>query len=126
MGQGLLFCWILSAEVMNHGETPARRALRENSVAASEAVQRSLPQTLQYLKQEKFITANQLDGIITTGGVSAAYKAGQALSAVEVKVDSGNDPVKGREWLETFLKILRRQDIGEEAVAGEIAKLYGE
>ena len=111
---------------MNHGETPARRALRENSVAASEAVQRSLDKILQYLKQEKFITANQLDGIITTGGVSAAYKAGQALSAVEVKVDSGNDPVKGREWLETFLKILRRQDIGEEAVAGEIAKLYGE
>ncbi|CAI8044532.1 Carbonic anhydrase 1 [Geodia barretti] len=61
---------------------------------------------------------------ITTGGVSAACKAGQALSAVKVKVDSGNDPVKGREWLETFLKILRREDIGEEAVAGEIAKFY--
>jgi hypothetical protein len=100
--------------------------LRENSVAASGAVQRSLDKILQYLKQEKFITPNQFGGIITTGGVSAAYKAGQALSAVEVKVDSGNDPVKGREWLETFLKILRRQDIGEEAVAGEIAKLYGE
>ena len=45
---------------------------------------------------------------------------------MKVKVDSGNDPVKGREWLETFLKILRREDIGEEAVAGEIAKFYGE
>ena len=111
---------------MNHGETPARRALRENSVAASEAVQRSLPLILQYLKQEKFITGNQLDGILTTSGVSASYKAGQALGAVEAKVDSGNDPVKGGEWLETFLKILRRQDIGEEAVAKEIAKLYGE
>ena len=45
---------------------------------------------------------------------------------MKVKVDSGNDPVKGREWLEAFLNILRREDIGEEAVAGEIAKFYGE
>ena len=111
---------------MNYrGETPARRALRESTVAASGAVQRSLPQILQYLKQEKFMTANQMSEILTMSGVGAAHKAGQALSSVEVKVDSGNDPNKGRQWLEMFLKILRRQDIGEEDVAKEIAKLYG-
>ena len=111
---------------MNHGETPARRALRENSVAASGAVKKSLDEVLWYLNQEKFITAGQRDSILTTSGVSAAHKAGQALGAVEAKVDSGNDPVKGREWLEVFLRILRRQDIGEETVARDIAKVYGE
>ena len=108
-----------------HGETPARRAMRESTVAASGAVERSLTRILQYLKQEKFITGNRMNGILTRSGFSDAEKAGQALSSVEVKVDSGNDPIKGRQWLETFLKILRRQDIGEEDVAKEIAKLYG-
>ena len=109
----------------HHGETPARRALRENTVAASDAVGRSLHKVLQYFVQEKFITAGRMDEILSISGVSNARKASQALSAVEAKVDRGNDPVKGRQWLETFLKILRRQDIGEEEVARDIAKIYG-
>ena len=111
---------------MNHGgPTPARRALQENVVAASGAVERHLDLILQYFVQEKFITSHESQGIRSMTGVTAAHKAGRALNGVEVKVDSGNDPNIGRKWLERFVWILRRQDVGEWVLARDIAKSYG-
>ena len=113
------------AGVGRMGETPARRALRENPVAASGAIERHLELFLQHLKAKGFMTADHASGIRSLSGVTVtdSSRAGKALDAVEVKVDSGNHPDKGRRWLETFLRIL--SDVGECQIASDIAKLYG-
>ena len=60
------------AKMSYHGETPARRALRESTVAASGAVQRSLPLILQYLR----MTTNQMDGMTMSGWRRVQGRAG--------------------------------------------------
>ena len=102
------------------GESPAARALRENALAASDAIERHLDRLPLHLVQESFITSSTWSSIRTTSTLSDAGRAGRVLSGVEAKVVSE----KGREWLESFLGILVHHGEGE--VARNIAKKYGE
>ena len=108
------------------GETPARRALRENTVAVTEAVQRNLNVLPRHLMQKAFMTASHSDEIASTSGVSNAHKANGIMRAVEGKINSGNYPERGRKWFKEFLVILMQQDIGEYEVAQDMAKVYSE
>ena len=108
------------------GETPARRALRENIVAVTEAVQRNLNVLPRHLMQKAFMTASHSDEIASTSGVSNAHKANGIMRAVEGKINSGNYPERGRKWFKEFLVILMQQDIGEYEVAQDMAKVYSE
>ena len=110
---------------MSFGETPARRALRENSVAASRAIRNHIDDLPLHLKEKGFISDSHYDGVMSTTHESTASKANRFLGAVEGKVDSGNDAQLGRKWLEAFVRILMTQSIGESEVAQSIAKVYG-
>ena len=105
------------------GETAARRALRENTVAVTDVIQRHLAVFPRYLKQTRFMTESQWDDVASTTH-SNAHKANDYMRAVESKVDSGNNPDRGREWLKELIVILMRQDIGEYVVAQDMAKVY--
>ena len=107
------------------GETAARRALRENSVAASKAIRNHIDDLPLYLKEKGFISDSHYDSVMSTTHESAASKANRFLGAVEGKVDSGNDAQLGSKWLEAFVRILVTQSIGEFEVAQNIAKVYG-
>ena len=114
MGEGL----------KNFGETAARRALRENTVAVIDAIQRHLAVFPRYLIQTSFMTESQWE-VASTTPVSNAEKANDLyVRAVKSKVDSGNSPDRGREWLKKLLVILMRQDIGEYVAAQDMAKVY--
>ena len=112
------------SEKMSFGETPARRALRENSVGACGAIERNLDRLPRHLVQETFLTSSQLTSIQSTSHVTAADKAGKVMDCVEVKVDSDNDSEKGRHWLEVFVGVLVKYK--EIDVAQGIARHYGE
>ena len=109
----------------SYGETAARQALRENSHSASKAIERHLNDIPQLIKEAGFLTGDHVREIHSTSQVSSTYKANKFLDAVEGKVDSGNHPEKGRKWLEKFLRILIRQNIGKYEVAQDIAQIYG-
>ena len=111
---------------MSFGESPARRAIRENSFEASKAIARHLNEVPQLLKQAGFITGGQWDNIASEYRASAADKANNLLSAVEGQVNSGNDAEKGAQWLEKFVRILANPDVNELATAIKIAQVYGE
>ena len=112
MGEGL----------KNFGETAARRALREKTVAVIDAIQRHLAVFPRYLIQTSFMTESQWE-VASTTPVSNAEKANCLyMRAVKSKVD--NNPDRGREWLKKLMGILMRQDIGEYIVAQDMAKVY--
>ena len=108
----------------NFEETAAHRALRENTVAVTDAIQRHLTVFPRYLKQTSFMTESRWDDVATKTQVSNADKANDYMRAVESKVDSGNNPDRGRKWLKELIVILMRQDIGERVVAQDMAKVY--
>ena len=111
---------------MSFGESPARRALRENSYEVSKAIARHLNVVPQLLKQASFITGGQWDNIASEHRAGAADKANDLLSAVEGRVNSGNDAEKGALCLEAFVRILVNPDVNELAIAIKIAQVYGE
>ena len=104
-------------------ETAAHRALRENTVAVAQAIQRHLEILPLYLIQTAFMTRAQFGTISTTAGASNADKANEILTLVEAKINRGHD---GLEWLKQFVMILTKQEIREYDVAKDIAKVYGE
>ena len=108
----------------NFEETAAHRALRENTVAVTDAIQRHLTVFPRYLKQTSFMTESRWDDVASKTQVSNADKANDYMRAVESKVDSGNNPDRGRKWLKELIVILMRQDIGERVVAQDMAKVY--
>ena len=101
-------------------ETAARCALRENTVAVTEAIQKHLAVFPRYLKQTRFMTECQVDDIASTMH-SSANKANNFMSAVEFKV---SDPDKGHKWLKKLIEIFMEASISEYAVAQNIAKVY--
>ena len=110
---------------MSIGESAARRALRENTVAVSGLIQKHLHDLPDHLVQDSFISQGLVDGINSKQGVAAASKASEYLSAVKGKVNSGNDAELGRQWLEKFVTILLTfEDVG--TVTKNIAAAYGE
>ena len=108
----------------NFEETAAHRALRESTVAVTDAIQRHLTVFPRYLKQTSFMTESQCDDVASKTHVSNADKANDYMRAVESKVDSGNNPDRGRKWLKELIVILMQQDIGEYVVAQDMAKIY--
>ena len=46
------------------------------------------------------------------------------MMAIEAKVNSGNNPDKGRHWLRVLTEILMQQSIGEYEVVQDMAKVY--
>ena len=114
----------MSGKIKNFGETAARRALRGNYVAVTEAVQRHLNVLPRYLKQDAMITDGLYDDITTTLGEPASQKANKVMMAIEAKVNSGNNPDKGRHWLRVLTEILMQQSIGEYEVVQDMAKVY--
>ena len=104
----------------NFGETAARRALRENTVAVTDIIQRHLAVFPRYLKQTMFMTESQWDDVASITH-SDAHKANDYMRAVESKV---NNPDRGREWLKKLMGILMQASIGEYDVAQNMAKVY--
>jgi hypothetical protein len=96
---------------MSIGETAARWALRENSVAASKAIRNHIDDLPLYLKEKGFISDSHYDSVMSTTHESLASKANKFLSAVEGKVDRGNDAELGHKWLEAFMTILTTRRI---------------
>ena len=113
----------LGSRRMSFGETAARRALRENNVDASKAIRNHLYDLPLDLIAKGFITQDYHDNVMSTTQESVASKGNRFLSAVEGKVNSGNDAELGRKWLEAFVRILAT--FGESKVAQDIAKVYG-
>ena len=104
----------------NFGETAAHRALRENTVAVTDVIQRHLAVFPRYLKQTRFMTGSQWDDVASTTH-SNAHKANDYMRAVESKV---YNPDRGREWLKRLIEILMQASIGEYDVAQNMAKFY--
>ena len=108
------------------GETPARRALRENTVTVTGALQRHLSVIRSHLIEKHFMTDAQFEEIVSPSGISIAQKSNGIMGAIAAKVNSGNNPERGRRWLKEFLVILTQQDIGEYELAQDMAKVYCE
>jgi hypothetical protein len=92
-------------------ESAPRRALKENTRAASGAIERHLDDVSQFLVEKEFITDSIAQGIKSKSGVTATSQASEFLDAVKGKVDSRNDHERGSKWLEKFLRILVDPDI---------------
>ena len=113
----------MAAQGKAFGETPACFALRNNTVAATEAVGRHLSSLRSHLVQDAFMTGSAF-GEIDIAGVPNSRKANDIMRVVEAKVRSGRKSKAGRSWLEEFARILI--DIGEYDVAQDMATDYGE
>ena len=111
----------MAAQGKAFGETPACFALRNNTVAATEAVERHLSSLRSHLVQNAFMTGS---AAIDIPGVPNSRKANDIMRVVEAKVRSGRKSKAGRSWLEEFARILI--DIGEYDVAQDMATDYGE